>query len=68
MKYTIIPLILHVPENVEIESVILDIKHFADNHHKSYVAVCEVSEWKESDKHIFVTPSLTKLPKSERQF
>jgi hypothetical protein len=43
------------------------LKDYAESHN-SKIMVCEASEWKESDKYIFVTPSLTNLPKSERQF
>ena len=68
MKYTIIPLILHVPEGESGDDTILGIKGFANKYYNAYVSVCEASEWKESDDYVFRTPNLTNLPKSENQF
>jgi hypothetical protein len=67
MKYTLIPLILHIPDNVDTEATILMLKDYAESQ-SSKIMVCEASEWKESDDLVFITPNLTALPKAERQF
>jgi hypothetical protein len=69
MKYTTINLILHVPEKVDIDYTILHLKDAAIQAHKdNYVAVCETSEWRESEDYIFSTDTLAKLPKSNQQY
>jgi hypothetical protein len=69
MKSTIIPLILHVPENVDTESVILALMDHAESH-GSRIMICESTEWKEADEDhlIFNLNEIPALPKSERQF
>ena len=69
MKSTIIPLILHVPENVDTESAILALKDLADTY-SSRIMICESTEWKEAkeDHFIFNLNEIPALPRSERQF
>jgi hypothetical protein len=69
MKYTTVPLILHVDEREIPEDVILGIKGLLNQHYYNcYLAVCEESKWNDSNEMIFNLSAHSALQDSEIQF